>query len=703
MKVTRRKKLAAAIGCMLLYASWAPVVFAADETDDTVIVEEVDVTDTRLKERQAIQKKEITAETIKDSGAETAAKVLEKESGITVSSNNMQGKAAVSIRGSDANNTKVFVDGVPLNQAGDGTADLNSIPAGSIEKIEVFKGAAPVQYGSDAAGGVIYITTKKGGEKSATVSTSVGSWNTLCQEASLSGGNQKINCYFNFKSETSDGYTINTAKRASYYDLKLDSQLNANSSLSLSGSYAKKYEELPDRYDQNGLLITNPGTGGTIGNPTNTGSFWYRTGRLRLDPTTDWRSGLAYNQRLSDNSDLKLTLYKSAENQSMFATKALGNDYSAAFGDQNSAGNLRGFQLEHSVKTSLVNTVLWGYNQERRRFDQNTEWKAIDINHVVAYDNIVPVKYRYDSRSYFLQDTLKLGKLTAAAGYRYNAVSDDMRIDPNDYASGTHPGTTYDAGYRPVATSSSHTFKDPVAGFSYSVNDRTELHASIGKSFRYPQPTEIASYSTIGTLLPLVKPEQTLNRELGVAYSAPTGLHLDVTCFYKTVTDKIQSMTVVGQTTFQNLPEVTMKGFEAAISKKISDTLKAVAQYTYTSAQNPVSGRQINDQPKNKASLGLNYTGSHGLKANLSLNYLGSRFSDFSNGTGNNPSDPSLPPEFQSVTLPAYSTVDFMVTKELKNREYYVKFNNLFDKKYYDAAYLVAPGRYVELGTHIKF
>jgi outer membrane receptor protein involved in Fe transport len=703
MKQARRKKLATVIGCMLLYASWAPAVFAADAADDEV-VEEVDVTDTRLKERLAIKKTEITSEDIKAQGAETAAQVLEKQSGIVVSGNNMQGKAAVSIRGSDATNTKVFVDGVPLNSL-DGIVDLNSIAADSIEKIEVYKGAAPVQYGSDA-GGVIYITTKKGGKQSATFSTSVGSWNTLRQSASLSGGNQKINYYFDVKHETSDGYTVNTAKRDNYYDGKLDFALNATASLTLSGSYAKKYEELPDRYDQNGVLITNPGSGGQIGKPTNTSSFWYQTARLRLDPAVEWHSGLTYNQKLNDTSDMKLTLYKSGDNASMYATKLPTGSGSQYAGGQNSTAGVHGFQLEHSIKTSSVNTVLWGYNREMRQFSQDTYWQIYDDTYghrSYGYNCDVPVQYHYDSRGYFLQDTLKLDKLTSTLGYRYNSISDSFRIDPNDWASGTHPGQpNFDPGYRQGGLATSHSFRDPVAGFSYAMNDRTELHASVGKSFRYPQPAEIASSSTIGTSLPLVKPEQTLNRDLGVAYTTPDGLHLDVTYFNKKVTDKIQSMTVVGQTVFGNLSEVTMKGFETEVSKKLNDRISTFAQLTYTSAKDPQKGRQINDEPEYKYTMGMNYTGGRGLKAYLALNYMGSRFSDFSNGSAG-ASDPTLPPEFQSVTLAPYTSVDLMLTKELKNREYYVKFNNMLDKQYYSSAYLIAPGRYVEYGVKIKF
>ena len=65
-----------------------------------------------------------------------------------------------SIDGFTGKHVKVFIDGVP--QEGVGKAfDLNNIPAGFAERIEVYKGVVPVGFGTDALGGVINIVTSK--------------------------------------------------------------------------------------------------------------------------------------------------------------------------------------------------------------------------------------------------------------------------------------------------------------------------------------------------------------------------------------------------------------------------------------------------------------------------------------------------------------------------------------------------------------
>ena len=60
--------------------------------------------------------------------------------------------------------TLVLINGTPLNL--NNRYELNDIPAGDIERIEVVKGGGSVLYGSEAIGGVINIITKKTRENS---------------------------------------------------------------------------------------------------------------------------------------------------------------------------------------------------------------------------------------------------------------------------------------------------------------------------------------------------------------------------------------------------------------------------------------------------------------------------------------------------------------------------------------------------------
>lgn len=80
--------------------------------------------------------------------------------------------------GFSGKHVKVFIDGVP--QEGAGTAfDLNNIPVNFAERIEVYKGVVPVEFGTDAIGGVVNIVTNKNRRSwFADASYSYGSFNT---------------------------------------------------------------------------------------------------------------------------------------------------------------------------------------------------------------------------------------------------------------------------------------------------------------------------------------------------------------------------------------------------------------------------------------------------------------------------------------------------------------------------------------------
>jgi len=83
----------------------------------------------------------------------------------TTTAEPLSGRTTVSLRGLGNNTTLILVDGRRVPKSGQGIStdgyDLNGVPLGAVERIEVLTDGASAIYGSDAIGGVINIITRK--------------------------------------------------------------------------------------------------------------------------------------------------------------------------------------------------------------------------------------------------------------------------------------------------------------------------------------------------------------------------------------------------------------------------------------------------------------------------------------------------------------------------------------------------------------
>jgi vitamin B12 transporter len=72
------------------------------------------------------------------------------------------GTTSVFIRGANANQTKVFIDGIDATDPATGTFNFEHILTWDIDRVEIVRGPQSGLYGADAIGGVVNIITKQG-------------------------------------------------------------------------------------------------------------------------------------------------------------------------------------------------------------------------------------------------------------------------------------------------------------------------------------------------------------------------------------------------------------------------------------------------------------------------------------------------------------------------------------------------------------
>ncbi|XXD10740.1 siderophore enterobactin receptor FepA [Klebsiella sp. R445] len=129
----------------------------------------------------------ITADEIrKRPPARDVSEIIRTMPGVNLTGNSTSGQRGnnrqIDIRGMGPENTLILIDGKPVTSRNsvrlgwrgerDTRGDTSWVPPEMIERIEVIRGPAAARYGNGAAGGVVNIITKKGGDEWH------GSWNT---------------------------------------------------------------------------------------------------------------------------------------------------------------------------------------------------------------------------------------------------------------------------------------------------------------------------------------------------------------------------------------------------------------------------------------------------------------------------------------------------------------------------------------------
>lgn len=112
------------------------------------------------------------------------ATAVERAPGVVVRRLGGQGDlATVGIRGAGARQTEVLIDGIPLNPEGGAAVDLSELPLRAFERVEIYRGAAPILLGTTALGGAVALVPGEG--TGATLAVGAGSWSTARGTATL--------------------------------------------------------------------------------------------------------------------------------------------------------------------------------------------------------------------------------------------------------------------------------------------------------------------------------------------------------------------------------------------------------------------------------------------------------------------------------------------------------------------------------------
>lgn len=249
---------------LVVLALALPAVAEELSVSETNVLPEVTVTGTRIPTDLELSPTSITVvsrDEIDQKQERTVADVLRDQVGLDVARNGQPGGVtSVFIRGANANQTLVLIDGVRVNNAFNNAFDFANLPVDNIERIEILRGPQSTLYGSEALGGVINIVTKRGAaQPTGSALVEGGENDSFRTRESFAATYDKLSfsavgSYFTTDNEriNSDVFTWNTSGRASYRLLdRLSASVLAIYLKSDAGSPNDKFTNDPNDFTRN--------------------------------------------------------------------------------------------------------------------------------------------------------------------------------------------------------------------------------------------------------------------------------------------------------------------------------------------------------------------------------------------------------------------------------------------------------------------
>lgn len=706
MRNLNKKKIALLTACVVSAVGHMAFAAEADNYDEYSGADYVvTATRTQLEKKEVPQSVEvITKEKIEQLGATDVYSALRLASNVDVRSAGMAGHNVI-IRGMDTNHSLILIDG--KRQAGEDTSatqnvySLGRLSLSNIERIEIVRGSASAQYGSDALGGVINIITKKGAEQSGSVGVSTGT------------------------EEISNWYHYNTGKQGKF-----------------TGSFDARFSEIRER--------TNSSGGTNVNGPVQDFSFngSYEVGENKaIDISAGYykeNSHASYADQTGNFMGLA-SYYKKKDNKEWYNYKRY--DYSLGYSGKDDVNdyNVRAFyskltkeNRQYNARETLPTVTIPPMMRPMIGAD------SMDLEAMMG--SLYP-KFDWDTSKYVMygvegHDTAKLNNahtLTFGAEYRKTEIEGTRLGDGGDNVhSVTQNGVSKNYSEKGLNTYAAYVQDEwklndklfvipsvrydhdssfggetsPKIGVTYSLSDASRVKANWGKGFKAPTISEMymnmhrsmgsGVVNTIGN--PNLQPEESTMWDLSFEAEKDNNFG-KITYFNNKVTNLISSQEVAGlndpdngQYWYQNVnvKEAQINGVELELGRHINDNWTVKLTSNWLDAKDKSDDSRLTGRAKNNSTLQLMYDDNdaeHGVSAILWLDMARSYHYGKSVGSGN-----SAYTEYHDTD---YHTVNFTLNKKFgKDLRVFAGVDNIFDKEITDIA---LTGRIWRVGAEMTF
>jgi len=496
------------------------------------------------------------------------AHALNQVSGVRIrESGGVGSDMSITLNGFSGPHVKVFMDGMPM-ESFSSAFQLNNIPVTIAERIEVYKGVVPIQFGTDALGGVINIVTNQV-PNYLDASYSIGSFNTHKSNINFGittkkGLSVQVNAFQNYSDNNYPVYArilnLGTSNWENYQTVnRFNGAYNNETIMAKVGLVKKSWADrlmVGLMLGQERAEIQNSAVMDVVFGlrerraNTVAPSIEYAKKNLFFDGL-DLSINANYNRNYNQNIDTAARQYSWTGNYRTTGTVGESVSTLAEFFNNNTSatGNLN-YRLGDSHLFTL-NNVLTGYRRT------TTDAAALvaspeETSLTRSLKNILGVSYTYKKDDKF--NLITFGK------FYYQKING--QVDQNQTAGAGSVFIPVDAATRNLGYG--------LAG-TYFLND-IQLKASFEKTYRLPTQTELFGDQVTEVGNAGLRPERSYNVNLGASYNHKFNpnhaVYFDATVYYRDIADYIRRTVANGSIptgSYTNHGYVTNLGIDAEL------------------------------------------------------------------------------------------------------------------------------------------
>ncbi len=590
-------------------------------------------------------------------------------------------------------------------------------PAEALKEIQVIRGAASLQYGTQF-GGLINFKMKDPSSKPVEFTTrqSIGSFGLFNSFNSLSGTLGKFRYYTYFNYKQGDGFRPNSAFDSDNFFGSFGYHFNDNTSLTAEYTYLHYLAQQP---------------GGLTDSQFNQDINW--SNRTRNWFQVDWKLyALKLKHKFSSRTDLSLTLF--GLDASRDALGFRGNPFRIndnpilQVDEQDADGNF--FEPRDLIKGKFQN---WGFETRflsRYKVGQkdavfllglkyydanNTSIQGPGTNDVDANFNFAAEEYPgYPSQSAFTfpnQNVAFFGehilfltnKLSITPGFRLESIRTESQ--------GNYTDVIPNLAGEPIAindTTDNRTFNRSFlllgVGLSYELSDRTEIYANISENYRS------VTFSDIRVVNPTFRIDPNITDESGYTFDGGMRgkwndlVSYDVGAFGLVYDQRIGDIIndraererknigkafIYGLEMFAdiNLKKWLMPTNEQTKLNWFVNLAATSSEYISSEIQN-IKGRKVEFIPDINLKTGISF-GYKNFLGSYQFTYLASQYTDAQNSQkdqANGAREGVIGP------IPSYQIMDLSVSYSLNKWKLEMGSNNLLNEKYFTRRATGYPG-----------